>query len=213
MAERIHQKLRTRRALLEAAREILDGGSTPTIAEVAARAQVSRATTYRYFPTRDALLEELPLDLDWQAVAEDLWQDDRSGSPVDRVGELRAAFYEFSLRNEPQFRLYLRNWFDRWLRRSESEAAATRGARREPLIERALGPLVRELDPRTLEKLKIALATMMGFESMIVLHDVLGLERDRAEAAMDWAVRTLVRAAAAEGTLPRRTPDPSSANT
>ena len=59
---RLAQKLRTRAALLDAARSLVADGIEPTIAEVADAAMVSRATAYRYFPTQEALLVEVPLD-------------------------------------------------------------------------------------------------------------------------------------------------------
>src|SRR5438105_10170966 len=58
---RERQRNRTRRAVVTAAAELLQEGSTPTVAEAAERAEVSRATAYRYFPTRELLLAEVAL--------------------------------------------------------------------------------------------------------------------------------------------------------
>jgi TetR/AcrR family transcriptional repressor of mexCD-oprJ operon len=47
-------------AILEAAADLLArGGEPPTMADIAAAAGVSRATLYRYFPTRERLLQAL----------------------------------------------------------------------------------------------------------------------------------------------------------
>ena len=48
---RVNQKMRTRRALIEAARELVRQGERPTVAKAAKLALVSDATAYRYFPT------------------------------------------------------------------------------------------------------------------------------------------------------------------
>src|SRR5919106_1299453 len=56
---RANQKERTRAALVGAATDLLKEGSPPTVAEAAARAKVSRATAYRYFPTQEALMVEV----------------------------------------------------------------------------------------------------------------------------------------------------------
>ncbi len=193
MVERVRQKLRTRRALLEAARTILAEGGTPTVSAVAERALVSRATAYRYFPTRDALLQEAPLDLD--APTEGVLFDGVAPEPVaDRVELVRAALYSFSTRNEREYRVFLRNWHDRWLRREPDDPPEQRGARRVELLERALEPLGRRVDRTNVRRALVALSVLVGVESMLVHHDVLKVDRSEAEAAMAWAVRVLVAA-------------------
>jgi AcrR family transcriptional regulator len=58
---RDRQTRRTKRALLAAADEIFAEGRVPTVADVAERADVARATAYRYFPPQEALLLETTL--------------------------------------------------------------------------------------------------------------------------------------------------------
>ena len=53
---RTAQKQRTRTALIDAARALVAGGTTPTVEDAAAAASISRATAYRYFPSQWALL-------------------------------------------------------------------------------------------------------------------------------------------------------------
>src|SRR5690349_21262329 len=50
------QRRRTRKAIVDAAIALLARGETPSVAEVAAAADVSRRTVYLYFPTFDQLL-------------------------------------------------------------------------------------------------------------------------------------------------------------
>ena len=54
---RSRQKQRTRAALVAAARDLVAaGGRSPTVAEAAEAAAVSRTTAYRYVPTQHSLL-------------------------------------------------------------------------------------------------------------------------------------------------------------
>ena len=53
---RVHQKRRTRDALIAAAREMVARGETPTVEAAAETASISRATAYRYFPNQRTLL-------------------------------------------------------------------------------------------------------------------------------------------------------------
>src|SRR3954470_5871126 len=54
--ERPAQRRRTRKAIVDAAIALLARGQTPSVADVAAAADVSRRTVYMYFPTFDQLL-------------------------------------------------------------------------------------------------------------------------------------------------------------
>lgn len=49
-------RAKTYRLLLASAMALYDEGAFPSITELAAHAQVSRATAYRYFPTQSALI-------------------------------------------------------------------------------------------------------------------------------------------------------------
>src|SRR6476619_5587828 len=58
---RTAQKMRTRTALVEAARALIANGVTPTVEDAAAAASIARTTAYRYFPNqRDLLVAAYP---------------------------------------------------------------------------------------------------------------------------------------------------------
>src|SRR5687768_11816512 len=58
---RTAQKMRTRKALVDAARALIVSGVTPTVEEAADAASISRTTAYRYFPNqRDLLIAAYP---------------------------------------------------------------------------------------------------------------------------------------------------------
>jgi hypothetical protein len=66
-------------------------------------------------------------------------------------------------------------------------------------MERAREPLRRQLDPAALERLVSALAMVVGWEALIVLHGLRGLStEDQAETSLGPA-RALIRAALDHG--------------
>jgi AcrR family transcriptional regulator len=192
--ERIAQKLRTRRALLTAAGELVAAGKTPTVADAADAAMVSRATAYRYFPSQEALLVEVPLQLGRPTV-ESLFGGDAAPTEVeDRVALVHNAMYDHIRERERQFRLFHRNTLLRSLDHDHTDVPP-RPAFRLELLDAALEPVEDELDTEELERLKTALSILIGTEAMIAMRDVVRLDHDQARASGEWAVRHMVRAA------------------
>ena len=192
--ERLEQKLRTRAALLHAARELVAAGQTPSIADAADAAKVSRATAYRYFTRQEELLAEVPLDEAAPTVTS-LFGKDAPTDPEDRVALVQNALYDLSRNHETEFRLFLRTSITRALRDADRTSDPFRGARRTALLAEALAPLADELTAAEIERLKTALAMLVGTEPMIVSRDVLHLDHDQARQSGEWAARQLVRAA------------------
>lgn len=188
---RENQRRRTRKDLLQAAAELLREGREPNVAEVAEAALVSRATAYRYFPTKDLLLAEAPLD---QTVptAEQVFAKETSTDPVERVDRAEAALHKAIFKHETQLRVMLAASLDGGRR---DDGVPRRQNRRTELIEAALEPVRRQLDREAYETLCAALALVFGTESMIVFRDVLQLSPARARRVKRWAVRALVQTA------------------
>ena len=137
---RVNQRLRTRKDLLRAAARLMKEGRAPSIHEVAEEAMVSRATAYRYFPTRESLLVEAPLD-GAVPTPEGLFAEDRSNDPGERVDKAEQALHDMVYDNEAQARALLAVSLDRWAKRErEADETPLRQNRRVPLIEAALAP-------------------------------------------------------------------------
>src|SRR5579875_145420 len=58
---RVAQRRRTRKAIVAAAAKLLRDGDEPSVAAVAAEADVSRRTVYMYFPSLDQLIIDATL--------------------------------------------------------------------------------------------------------------------------------------------------------
>ena len=189
---RENQRRRTRKDLLRAAAELLNEGGRPTLADVAERAMLSRATAYRYFPSIEALLAEAPID---GAVPDPtMFSDDPSTDAADRVDRAEAALHEMVFANEPSLRAMVAHSVAH-----RSEGGPVRQNRRQELIEAALEPVRGVLDVTTFERLCRALALVFGTESMIVFRDVLGVDERTARDVKSWTVRALVGAALEQG--------------
>ncbi len=207
---RIQQKRRTRSALLEAAGVLLQRGITPSVAEVAGLANVSRATAYRYFPTQDSLLVEAPFEIDVPS-AEKLFGSGKSAvlNVEDRVNALGSAIHEVCTKGGANIRLFLRLSMDRRFAHAQTGAndIPLRQGRRIQLIEAALQPVCPMLSARQYKMLSAALAMIIGIESTIALTDVVRLSPRQARQVTLWAVRALLRTALAEASKAPRTSD------
>lgn len=194
------QKARTRAAIVEAAERLRgESGSTPTVARAARAAGVSRATAYRYFPTREALDVELtditPSVATTEAVLASLDTDDVE----ERLLALLDAFNPVAIVEEEHYRRALWVYLDTWLRsrRGDDAAPAVREGRRMRWLDEVLAPLD-GLDEDLRIRLRAALALTLGMDSLVVLKDVCGLDDDEALAVLRWVATTLLRGGLAD---------------
>lgn len=196
-AGRPNQKSRTRKDLLDAASRLLKQGLRPTLEEVAEEALVSRATAYRYFPNVEALLVEAPLD-GATPNPDDLFADGPSDA-VERLERVDEALDDMIAANEQALRLMLAHSLQRGSNGEADNGFPARQNRRAALIESALEPTRDQFEPATAQRLANALALIVGTESMVVLKDVLQLDRTEAREVKRWAIAALVEAAERSG--------------
>lgn len=193
---RTNQKARTRQAIVRAAGALLARGTRPSLDEIAAAARVSRATAYRYFPGLDALLSEAAVDVLVPDPA-DLLGPGAPTDPFERLALVDDMFDRACREREAPLRLMLARTLERSVGRGADEPPL-RQNRRGPLIEEALAPLAPRLGPARTERLVQALAMVVGTEGFIALNDVVGLDREQAQAVRLWAIDALVAAALRE---------------
>jgi AcrR family transcriptional regulator len=195
-AGRARQKLRTRSALLDAARQLIAAGAAPTVEDAAAAAAISRTTAYRYFRTQAELLAAAHPE----TVAASLLGPSPPADPALRLERVIDELTAIVLRTEAQQRTMLRLSLEP---RSPAAPLPLRQGRAIGWIEEALAPL-RETIPRAkLRRLVLAIRTTVGIEALVWLTDVAGLSREQAVTTMRWSASALLRAAIDEST-PRR---------
>ena len=193
---RANQKARTRDAIIAAAQELQRQGIAPTIEQAAEHARVSRATAYRYFPTKEALLIEVSEVNDpVEALLANLATDDVE----ERLRLLIDKFDGNVLAEEEHYRTFTRVSLDTWLRgrRNGEDAPVVREGRRMRWLETVLAP-VDELRPERKRRLQSALALTLGGEAIITMKDVCRLDNNETLAVLRWAAQALLRAALEE---------------
>jgi AcrR family transcriptional regulator len=183
---RTRQKTRTRAALVDAARELLAEGLTPTVELAAQRADIARTTAYRYFVNQRALLVASYPELD----AGSLLGDD---PPADAAARLELVLERYAaqlLEHEPELRAMLRLSLE--VPAPEPEALPLRQGRAIGWIEEALAPLHGRRSEAELHRLALAIRAAIGIEALVWLTDVAGLSRDDAVALMRDSARALL---------------------
>jgi AcrR family transcriptional regulator len=179
---RAAQKGRTRTALLEAARALMDRGDVVSVPAAADAAGISRATAYRYFSDPQTLTIEAMLDARMKSIEAILGTETDARERVQRV---RRFLLQLTRESEPQFRQYLARTMELWLAEGGTGSVTLRAGRRLPMYRRALEPAADLLGPERLEQLVVMLSATSGVESFIGLKDVCGLDDATAEATAE----------------------------
>jgi AcrR family transcriptional regulator len=193
---RTAQKARTRRALVEAARELLAEEPAPTVEQAADAAGISRTTAYRYFPNQRALLLAVFPEVDRDSLLPDPAPED----PETRLEALTEALTAALIQHEPELRVQLRLSLEP--ARDGAPNLPYRTGRAIAWIEQALAPLSGQLTAAGLRRLVLAIRTAVGIEALVWLTDVAGLSREEAAKLMRWSARALLRSALADQAPP-----------
>jgi len=193
---RANQKQRTRAAIVEAAARLLRDGGSPSVAQAAEAAKVSRATAYRYFPTPEDLLLEVAAVTPAMAPVEAAMAGLESDDVAERFLLLQDTFNPIVLAEEAQMRTALRAYLETWLarRRKGERALRVREGRRMRWLDTVLAPARHGMPKPHWQRLKAALALTLGMDALIVMKDVCRLKDQEAQEVLRWAAQALLRA-------------------
>ncbi len=186
---RTNQKVRTRDALIAAARRLLAEGVTPTIEAAAAEASVGRTTAYRYFPNSRALLAATYPEIEERS----LLGRDPPEDPLRRLEIMAESFTRQILEHEPELRAQLRLALEG--EPAGGESLSLRRGRRIRWVEDALSPLEGRMPEGELRHLVYGICATLGIEVLVWLTDMGGLSREEAAEVMRSNARTLLRSA------------------
>ncbi len=188
-------KAATFHLLLDTAMALIrSGGHIPSVAEVAVRCKVSRATAYRYFPSRSALITAV-IDSSLGPVR-NLSSDDPDGRA--RVHELFTQTFPRFKEFEPQLRAAAQLSLEQWAleRAGLLEEEPYRRGHRIRILEHAIAPL--PLTPPLRERLHRALSVVYGIEPFVILKDIWGLPDREVERIALWMADALIDTALRE---------------
>jgi AcrR family transcriptional regulator len=178
---RTRQTTLARRVILEAFLRHLEAGDVDDISieELAVEAGVSRRTLYRYFPSRADLL----------AAAGEWIRSDVLALPIE-VGDEGIAG---SFRDAAE-RLGRHPWLARALLRTEA-GRAVRGSYRDARV-RSIEKSVRGSAPNAsdgdVKRASAVLSYLCSSTAWTTIQDESGLDADSAQAAVVWAINTLL---------------------
>ncbi|MEP7056549.1 MAG: helix-turn-helix domain-containing protein [Caldimonas sp.] len=208
-------KAATFRLLLATAMEqIRQDGHIPSIAEVAVRSKVSRATTYRYFPSRSALITAV-IEASLGPVRT-FASDSHSGR--ERIHELFKQTFPRFKEFEPQLRAAAQLALEQGAleRAGLLEEEPYRRGHRIRILEHALAPLAPQLPSAGRDRLHKALSVVYGIEPYVILKDIWGLADREVERVAVWMADALIdaalREAGATAATPRRKRKPANGN-
>lgn len=187
----------TFKLLLDTAMDLIQqDGHIPSIAEVAVRSNVSRATAYRYFPSRSALITSV-VDASLGPVRQ--MEPDALDGPARVHAVFKATFPRFR-DFEPQLRAACQLALEQWAlqRAGLLEEEPYRRGHRVRILEHALAPMKKELTPAARDRLHKGLSVLYGIEAYAILKDMWALGEKDIEKTLLWMADALVAAARRE---------------
>jgi AcrR family transcriptional regulator len=185
---RAKQKLQTRSEILRAAKELMQKEEKITLEDVAKKANISRATMYRYFPNIDLLFTEASLDIHHKSP-DQISEDVKNMDFAERIFFIQKHYNQSALKNEIGFRRYLSSV----LSESVVSKKQLRGARRMKSLNKALDPYKERYSKDTFKKIINIASVLMGIDSILVCKDVCELNNKEAENTLKWAIEMILK--------------------
>jgi AcrR family transcriptional regulator len=184
---RFNQRARTRRAIVDAARSLIESGGLVTMALIADRALVSEATAYRYFNDLPAVIAEALTGL-WPTPEEALMPVAGSRDPGERIACAAQALLRRVLTYEGSTRAMIAATIAR------PGSADARPGYRLGYIDEAVDPIVDTLhaDAEAVADVKRQLGMVISPESLFTLMDLYRLSPERAIEMIVRTARNLI---------------------
>lgn len=190
-------KKRTYDRLIETAIEALEQGEELSITELSDRAGISRATAYRYFPTKTDLISAV-VERSLSPIF--LWQSDKE-NVEDRIKDFLAFAFPQMLKHEGTLRaalsLSLKQWANERSQLTEKTKKLVRGNRKE-ILSNLLQPLKEQLSDELFDKVIYSISIIYGSEIFMVLKDIWNFDNEQVIDLSQWIVKAIINQAKQE---------------
>jgi AcrR family transcriptional regulator len=170
---RVNQKAKTRVNILDAAKELMQKEKSITLEDVAYKANISRATIYRYYANIDLLITEASLDIHHKSPDE-FFEEVRNMPFEDRIFYIQKYYNQLAQKHEVGFRRYL----SAVLSESITSKKKIRGARRVKSLKNVLIPFKNDMDSDTYKNLINIAYVLMGIDDLIICKDFCDLNNE-----------------------------------
>ena len=197
-------KAATFRLLLDTAMDLIRrDGHIPSVAEVAVRCKVSRATAHRYFANRSALVAAV-IDSSLGPVR-CFHSDEPDGR--ERVRELFHRTFPRFQEFEPQMRAAAQLALEHWAQERAGllEEEPYRRGHRVAILEHAMAPLAPTLPAAVRARLHRALSVVYGIEPYVVLKDMWHASNPEVDRIARWVAEAVIEKSLAEAAGAGRT--------
>ena len=183
---RKNQKLKTRDSILKSTQELMVQNNDFTLEDVAKKAEISRATIYRYYSRIDVLAAEAILDLNTKS-SEEIIEEVKAKELVDAIIYIQDYYNQLTIDHEAGFRKYMSVVL------GAEEGKKMRGARRKKTLKMLLEKKGKNLDAREKENLINLATVLMGIEAFVVTKDVCGLNNKQSKEVLNWGLEKILR--------------------
>jgi AcrR family transcriptional regulator len=199
-------RARTWRQLIDNGMRLVQSQGLVSVADVATAAGVSRATAYRYFPSRSRLVTAVVEESLGPVRRFESRQTDGRARLRDLFDQTFPRFKVFEAQLRAALQLALEHWAKE--RASVLTEEPFRRGHRTNILDRAAAPLRAQLGAARYDRLLKALSVVYGIEPYIVLKDIWGLSDREVEAVARWMLDALIDAALrdARAAAPRPAP-------
>ena len=182
---RKNQKLKTRDQILKSTQDLMDSGDDFSLEDVAKKADISRATIYRYYSNVDILAAEAILDLNTKS-SEELVESVQDKDIRSAIMDIQEYYNDLTIDFEAGFRKYMSVILN------GPASKSMRGARRKKTLLMIMEQKSPNLSAEEREKLANLATVLMGVEAFVVTKDVCGLDNKQSKELLNWGLNLIL---------------------